>query len=87
MVVSDEELNAYVDVELSASERRELERKVARSATLRARVNALRELRALIRGTYADATPARHDNPSVAPRAYGRGHGPVDRSKPNRNRR
>jgi anti-sigma factor RsiW len=55
----DELLNAFVDGELGAKDRRELERRVVEDRALRRRVRELRLLRKLVRLAYAEHLPAR----------------------------
>jgi len=57
--ISDELLNAYVDDELDAEERRRIEEAIEGDSHLRGRIEELRELKRFVRMAYMDQAPAR----------------------------
>lgn len=60
---SDELLNAYVDGELAAEDRRPIEQAMAEDELLRQRVRELQEIKQLVRDAYVDEKPARAPAP------------------------
>lgn len=58
--VTDEELNAYIDGELTSGRRRVIERLIARGETVRTRLDELLRVRRLVRMAYL--FPARSDS-------------------------